>query len=240
MFINKFNKQFIYIIIILLFFLLSSFHTATADNTMIEVKDKMEEQNKILYDELKDKKRKNDKPLDAIMDKLEESDTKEPVKINLGNVTDNLHINSIKLSLGARKYIVPVTILILLFNTFMLSTTGAKSYKNRRKYLIGSVFIFIFFMIILNFPLYLLWRQSLGIEGFLSLDGFYRFVEGLVVFLKENSFVFFVIVFTFGIINMISSEYNYPRQMASKYLIKMSFALLILFNILPFVLKLAI
>lgn len=235
--INKFYKTII-ILFIIIFIMMPNI--IFADKALDDVKETIDEQNKYLYDELIDKRKEDDSPLDSIMDNVKKSDKKKPTEIDLSKVPSNLHKGSIKLALGARKYIVPLTILILLFNTFMLSAVGAKNYKNRKKYILGSVFIFILFLVVLNFPLYLLWRYSIGVEGFLNFEGFYRFVEALALFLKENSFVFFIIVFTFGIINMISAEYNYPRQVASKYLVKMSFVLLVLFNILPFVLKLAV
>ena len=237
MLINNFIKKTIYIFLICILIIPS---ISYADKSMNEIQDKVDEQNDYLYEKLLELRKEEEEPLKGIIDESKKRDNEPVQDFNLGKVSSNIHKGSLYLAVTARKYVIPVTLLILLFNVFMLSAAGAKSIKHRKKYILGSAFLFVLFLIILNFPIYLLWRYSIGIDGFLNFKGFYGFVEGVSMFLKENSFTFFIIIFTFGVINMISSEYNYPKKMASKYLVKMSFVLLVMFNILPFILKLAV
>lgn len=237
MLINNLNKKVICFCLIFIF-IIPIF--VSADNSMKHVKDKIDDQNDYLYEKLLELRKEDREPLKGIIDESKKRDKEAPKSFDLGKVASNVHMGSLYLAITARKFIVPITILLMLFNVFMLSATGAKNFKNRKKYILGSVFLFVLFLVILNFPLYLLWRYSVGIEGFLSFEGFYRFAENVASFLKSNSFVFFIIIFTFGIINMISSENNYPKQMASKYLVRMSFILFALFNVLPFIFKLAV
>ncbi|MCK9471273.1 MAG: hypothetical protein M0Q88_05930 [Bacilli bacterium] len=227
MFINK--KSIIVLMVILMLFPTFSF----AQN------DKVDEQNKLLYDEIIKRKNLDESPLDKVYDEMRKRDEDDSA-ISLKGIANFIYDSSIKLALVARKFIVPITLLLLLFNTFMLAVTGAKNIKNRKKYIIGSVLLYVVFLFVLNFPLYLLWRHSISSEELLSFNSFYMFVENLSLFLKENSFVMFVIIFSFGVVNRISSEVDLPKRLASNFIIKVSFALLVLFNIMPLLVKLAV
>ena len=159
---------------------------------------------------------------------------------SFSKVSNNLEKLSIQLALGARKFIVPITVITLLLNTIMLSTAGTKSLKKRKKYLYGSFMFYIFFLLVLNFPIYLIWRYSIGEKGFISFNGFYLFSMALSNFFKEHSFMFSIIIFSYGIINYILSDNDIPRRLASSYLIKMSAVLFVVFQTLPWILKLAL
>jgi len=201
--------------------------------------DKIENQNELIYEEIMRRKDIDRNPLDKVYEDLKKSD-EENRGLNLRGVSDFLYDSSIKLSLLARKIIVPITLLVLLFNIFMLAFTGAKSIKNRKKYIVGSILFYIVFLTILNLPIYLLWRHSVGSEEIYDLNAFYRFADATSIFLKSNSFVIFIIIFAFGVVNRITSELDLPKRLASNFVIKISFVLLLLFNIMPFLLKLAI
>ncbi len=225
----------IIIILIIIFFTYVSLA-----NDLNEVDSKIEEQNKTILEEIEKNKKDNSNTMDRVYDMMFDKDGKELKEPSLSKVSSNLERLSIRLALAARKFIVPVTIIVILFNTIMLSTIGTKSLKNRKKYLYGSVLFYIFFLIVLNFPIYLMWRYSIGVEGFLSFDGFYRFAIALSNFFKEHSFMFSIIIFSYGIINYILSGNDVPRRLASSYMLKMSAVLFIIFQTLPWILKLAL
>ncbi|MCQ4924849.1 hypothetical protein NE686_17235 [Tissierella carlieri] len=239
MFINKVisNKK---IFIMMVLFILLSSNISFADKNINEMDKKIDKQNEDLYEEILKNQKDGPNILDEIMKESDRKNHEEVKDIDLGRIATGIQRGSILLAVKARKYVVPVTVLILLFNIFMLSATGAKNMKNRKKYIVNSVFFYIFFLLVLNLPLYLLWRSSIGTENLISFDAFYKLVVGISNFLKANSFVFFVIIFTFGMINKISSETNLPKKLASQYMIKMSWILLVFLNFIPFILKLAI
>lgn len=210
------------------------------DDTFDNIESDIDKQNEQLYDKIMRYKTDGVNDLDSM---FKESDrmNKEggTAGFDLSKISSALQINSVKLALWARKYIVPFTILIILFNVFLLATS-AKNYKNRKKYILGSVFFYVVFLIVLNFPIYLLWRYSLGPGTPFSFDGFYGFVEGITIFLKEQSFVFSIIVISYGIVNYIGSQNNLPRRLSSQFIMKTSVAMFVIFQILPLVLKLAV
>lgn len=226
---------FIFVSTMLIF---SDFSYATSD--LKDMDNSINKQNEEIYEGIIENKTDGVNVLEEI---FIESDRKNQqggaAEIDLSSISEAVEINSIKLALWARKYIVPFTVLIMLFNVFMLATT-AKNYKDRKKYIIGSIFLYVFFLIVLNFPLYLLWRYSLGVSAPFSFEGFYGFVEGVTDFLKEQSFVFSIIILSYGIVNYVGSQNNLPKRMASQFMIKTSFLMFVLFQIMPLILKLAI
>ena len=205
-----------------------------------EVDKKIEEQNKKILEEIEKNKKDNRSTMDKMYDMMWEKDSEEAKDPSLSRISSNLEKLSIRLALGARKFIVPITIITLLTNTIMLSTVGTKSLKKRKKYLYGSFMFYIFFLIILNFPIYLIWRYSIGEKGFISFNGFYTFSIAFSNFFKEHSFMFSIIIFSYGIINYILSDNDIPRRLASSYLIKMSAVMFVVFQTLPWILKLAL
>lgn len=205
-----------------------------------EVDKKIEEQNKKILEEIEKNKKDNRSTMDKMYDMMWEKDSEEAKDPSLSRISSNLEKLSIRLALGARKFIVPITIITLLINTIMLSTVGTKSLKKRKKYLYGSFMFYIFFLIILNFPIYLIWRYSIGEKGFISFNGFYTFSIAFSNFFKEHSFMFSIIIFSYGIINYILSDNDIPRRLASSYLIKMSAVMFVVFQTLPWILKLAL
>lgn len=225
------------IILICLMFVVPNLSFA---NELEVIGNTVDDQNDRLYESIMKNKKDKINPLDQILDESDRKNAAPPSEINLSNIAKSLEINSIRLALWARKYIFPFTILIILFNIAMYATTGVKNYSNRRKYIFGSIFFYILFLIILNFPLFLLWTYSLEDGSMFSFDKFYIFVEGVTTFFKKNSFVFSIIVLSYGAINYISAQSDLPKQFASKFAIKASFFMFILFQILPFVMKLAI
>lgn len=230
-------RRFSFILIIILIF---SFSINTLANNMEDVDKKIEKQNKKIIEEIEKNKKDNRNTMDRFYDIMHEKDEEEPKDPSLSKVSLNLEKLSIQLALGARKLVVPVTIITLLLNTIMLSTVGTKNLKKRKKYLYGSFIFYIFFLIILNFPIYLIWRYSIGEKGFISFNGFYMFSIALSNFFKEHSFMFSIIIFSYGIINYILSDNDIPRRLASSYLIKMSVVLFLVFQTLPWILKLAL
>lgn len=227
-----------FVVFILIFLLIASNGLVVyADGAIKNIDETLDGQNEILYDEIMKNKKDKGSDFDKI---LNSRDDKDDDVFSLSGVGKSIEHNSIKLALFARKYIVPLTILILLFNTFMITTTGAKSIKNRKKYITSSIFFYIFFLIILNFPIYLLWRYSVDIESTFFFRDFFGFVDSVAKFFKENGFVFSTIVLSYGMVNYISSESNVPKRLASSYMIKMSFVMFALFQILPLIFKLAI
>lgn len=231
-------KRKLFIIVILLIVLI--FSNVVIAKDLDEVDEKIDKQNEKILKEIEKNKKDNRSTMDKMYDIMYEKDDEEPKDPSLSKVSGNLEALSIRLALGARKFIVPITVITLLFNTIMLSTIGAKSLANRKKYLYGSFIFYIFFLLILNFPIYLIWRYSIGEKGFLSLNGFYIFSIALSNFFKEHSFMFSIIIFSYGIINYILSENDIPRRLASSYLIKMSAVMFIVFQTLPWILKLAL
>lgn len=227
------------LLIIIMLIIIFSTNIVMADD-LGEVDKKIEEQNKIILDEIEKNKKDNRNTMDKIYDMMWEKDNEKAADPSLSNVSNNLEKLAIKLALGARKFVVPVTVITLLINTIMLSTVGVKSLKKRKKYLYGSLIFYILFLLILNFPIYLIWRYSIGEKGFISFNGFYMFSIALSNFFKEHSFMFSIIIFSYGIINYVLSENDIPRRLASSYLIKMSAVMFIVFQTLPWVLKLAL
>ena len=226
-------------ILVMLIFVLSS-SIVFADNALEDMDNKIDKQNDELYEVILENKKDSPNIMDEMIKESNKKNASDVDEFSLERLASGIERGSILLAVKARKYIVPITILILLFNIFMLSATGAKNLKNRKKYIVSSVFFYLFFLIILNLPLYILWRNSIGPEEFLNLNAFYRLAEGISSFLKANSFVFSVIIFTFGVVNKISSDSNIPKILASNFMIKMSFILYALFNLMPFIMKLAI
>lgn len=200
----------------------------------------IDEQNEYLYDGIMENKQYGPNDLEEMLRESDRKNAQGNQTIDVSSISKAVEINTVRLSLWARKYIVPFTIVIMLFNVFMLSTTGVKNYKNRKRYIYGSVFLYVFFLIVLNFPLYLLWRYSLGVTSPFSFEGFYSFVEGLTDFLKEQSFVLSLIILSYGLVNYIGSQSNLPKRLASSFAIKASVLMFILFQIMPLILKLAI
>lgn len=226
--------------IIILAFTTSSLIYATSED-LKDMDNTIDEQNTYLYDAIM---KNRGKGANDLKEMLKESDRRNAdgagANIDIPGIGKAVEINIIKLSLWARKYIVPFTIMILLFNIFMFATTGVKNYGNRKQYIYGSIFLYVFFLVILNLPLYILWRRSLGIEAPFTFDGFYLFVEGLTSFLKKQSFVISLIILSYGLINYIGSETNLPKRLASVYVMKASALLFVLFQIMPLILKLAV
>lgn len=235
---NKYIKK-TYIILIVAI-LLSIDMVCLAENDLKDMNNKIDEQNEKLYKKILENTKNESNILEQMIKESDRKNTGSTREINLGNIASGIQKGSILLAIKARKYVVPVTMLILLFNIFMLSATGAKNIKNRKKYIYSSVFFYMFFLIVLNFPLYLLWRSSIGAGDIFNLNKLFELVEGISKFLKDNSFVFSVIIFAFGLVNKISSESNLPKRLASEYMIKMSFILFALFNLMPYILKLAV
>lgn len=236
---NYKNILLILIGVFLVSFLIPVVSVATSEDIR-EIDDTIDNQNNTLYEMIMDNKKHGSNDMEEMLKESDRKNAQGSQNINLSNIGRAIEINSVKLSLWARKYIVPFTIVIILFNVFMLATTGVKNYKNRKKYIFGSVFLYVFFLIVLNFPLYLLWRYSLGFESPFSFQGFYVFVEGLTDFLKEQSFVISLIVMSYGLVNYIGSVSNLPKRLASLYAIKASVLMFILFQIMPLILKLAV
>lgn len=228
------------VLIITILFILLFTSYSFADTDLQDIDDKIEKQNEYLYEEIMKNQSNDTNILEKILEDSDRRNREQPTEINLSSISSSLQRASIVLAVKARKFIVPVTVLIVLFNIFMLSATGAKNLANRKKYIYGTIFFYIFFLIVLNFPLYLLWRSSIGAEDLVNYDAFYKFVEGVSIYLRDNSFVFFTIIFAFGVVNLISSETNLPKKLASEFMIKMAFILFAAFNIIPFILKLAI
>lgn len=238
MFIRIKKTKLIYLFLLIL--LISSFNSsfAKADNKNIkEIDDTIDKQNELLYEKIFEQKKDQRNILEEAIKEAKRNDGKE---LSLSRLSKTIERGSIKLALLARKYIVPVSILVILFNIIMLSITGAKNLKNRKKYIWSSIFFYIFYLIILNFPIYLLWRYSIDAESMFSLKAFYNFVVAVTSFLKENSLILALIIFSYGIINYISSESNIPKRLASSFVVKMSLLLFVLFQILPVVIKLAV
>lgn len=215
--------------------------TALASENLKDMEITIDSQNEYLYEGIMENEKNGPNDLENM---LKESDRKNAQgathNIDMGSISDAVEVNTIKLSLWARKYIVPFTIIIMLFNVFMLSTTGMKNYSKRKRYIYGSIFIYIFFLIVINFPLYLLWRYSLGTEGIFNFEWFYSFVEGLTDFLKEKSFVFSLIILSYGLVNYIGSQNDIPKRMASTFAMKASILMFVLFQIMPLILKMAV
>lgn len=231
------SKLFVYSIA--LFFLFTPSYIISSSD-VLEMENTIEEQNRFLYEGIMENKKYGPNDLEEMLKESDRRNSEETREINLSILSRAVEINSVKLSLWARKYIVPFTIILLLFNVFMLSTTGVKNYANRKKYIFGSMFLYVFFLIVLNFPLYLLWRYSLGVASPFTFDGLYSFVEALTLFLKEQSFVFALIVMSYGLVNYVGSQLDLPKRKASVFAMKSSVLMFILFQIMPFILKLAV
>lgn len=230
MFTNKKYKIHVIVLILCCLFNITSVYAE-------DVKNKIDEQNQTIYDGIIENRKEDGNSIDKVLDHV---DQKENETLDISGMGGNIEKASIKLSLAARKYIIPITILIIIFNVFMLTVTGAKNMSNRKRYIVGSIFLYILFLIVLNFPIYLLWRYSSGKEGIFLFKDFYGFVNSVISFFRDNSFVFSVIVFSYGIVNYISSETNLPKRKASTYMMKMSIIMFFMFQALPFIMKLAI
>lgn len=227
-------------IFIFLLFLVSLPFNAIASNDVKDMDNTIEEQNEFLYEGIMENKKYGPNDLEEMLKESDRKNAEGISGIDLSNLSRAVEINTVKLSLWARKYIVPFTIILMLFNIFMLATTGVKNYGNRKKYIFGSIFLYVFFLIILNFPLYLLWRYSLGVDGTFNFQGIYAFVEGLTQFLKKQSFVFALIIMSYGLVNYVGSQLDLPKRKASVFAMKSSVLMFILFQIMPLILKLAV
>jgi hypothetical protein len=239
---NNISKGVVFVLamIITLSFMLPGIALASSED-LRDMDDTIDGQNNYLYEGIMERREGGPNDLDNIWNDSDKRNAEGAnAQINMSSISRAVEVNTVRLSLWARKYIVPFTIVILLFNVFMLATTGVKNYSNRKKYIYGSIFLYIFFLIVLNFPLYILWRHSLGTEAPFTLDGFYLFVEGLTDFLKEQSFIISLIILSYGLVNYIGSETNLPKRMASTYAMKASVLLFVLFQIMPLILKLAV
>lgn len=232
-FINKSNFYKVVIIFILLFTLTTSqsFANKSAED--------IDKENEFLYEKIMEYEKDDDNTIDNIINDMKKKEQEGIKPIKLENISDSIYVGSIRLSIIARKYIVPITLLVIFFYIFMLSATGAKNIKNRKKYIFGIGFFYLFCLMILNLPLYILWRSSITTVGLMDFEKFYNLVDSISRYLKDNSFVYFSIIFAFGMVNRISSETNLPKRLASSFMIKMSFILFAFFNLMPFILVLA-
>lgn len=232
MYINKRTYTFIIALLLLITFANASYSMSDDD-----FEDTIDKQNNLLYEEIMKLKKDKGNPMG---DAINEVNKRTGSTISLKGLAQNIEHGSIKLALLARKYIVPISILVILFNISMLSITGAKNLKNRKKYIWSSVIFYILFLMILNFPIILLWNYSTDMSSGFSFNKFYTFVNNVSIFLKENSLIFSIIILSYGLINYISSGTDLPKRLASSFMIKMSFLLFVLFQTLPFILKLAV
>lgn len=221
---------------ILIFIILIPLVITGCNGEKEDISNKIEDQETILEKELLDKRPREDNTLLKILEDAGKNKGDNP--INLKTIASNTQRYSVLLSLKLRKIVVPITMLCITFDIFLLSILGNKNLKNRKKHIYSIVFMFIFFLFAMNLPLYLLWRFSLT-EKVMSFEVIYNFVFNVTNFFKNNSFTFSVILCSYGLIFKATSKNNLPNKLASTYLIRMSYVSFIAFQTLPFLIKLS-
>lgn len=230
-------KKIIFVLLILT--VLFSFSVAYANNSELkDIDKKVEEQNKKILEELNKHKNSEDNTMDKLYEMIEEQDKEEIKDISLPTIKSNIENLLIELSLKLRRLIIPITAIVVILNTFMLSTLGSKNLKRRKKYIFGSISFFIFFLVVINLPIYIIWRSSVDVNIF-TFEWLFNLTIGIVNFFRDHSLMFSIIILTYGIFNYIISDNNLPRRMASLYFMKMAVFMFVIFQSLPWILKLA-
>lgn len=220
--------------VLIFFLLIFTSSTVLADESK-KITDKIDKQNSTLIDKLKkDDDRKNNDFEDAM--KTLEDKHKTSETIDLSKVSKNLQNLSYMASVKARKYVIVLTVVTILIYTLLIVTVGSKNLSKRKSYIWGCIIAFIFFLTVLNFPIFLLWYRANGIKLNSIYDGAFNFYY----FMNENSTIICLILMIYGAINLIMEKTDISKQLLGKYLINASIAMFIIIKSLLIMIRLSI
>lgn len=194
-----------------------------AADTSKNIEQKLQKQSDDILSKLKDKQPEYGNQFDSIMNAYDENQKNSKGIYHKPNLLGPL----LKLSIGARKFAVSIYILNIIGNIILLSTLGAKSLEKRKVYIFSSIAITLILLLFLNIPIFVIYFEYNSFFTMVTSGALNQHFYNTIFFLKDNSFVIFSLLLSYGIVNLAISRNNLPRRLTGRYLIKASFVLLI-------------
>lgn len=230
------SKRLIVVVILITNLLLVSI--AYANNEEKEITDKIDKQHELLLDEMKKAPNQTDKNnLDSLLEQFDES------KNAKGEFNKDEFVNEVKdktfLSfLFSRKIIVPLYIILIIYNFTLISTLGSKNLQKRKAHIISSILGTVLFVFLLNLPIISLYFRHTPVTEIFSLDLAYSSAFKFIFFMKEQSIAIFAIIISYSIINIILGKNDIPKRMFGSYLLKVGTIFFIILQVIPTAIKL--
>ncbi|WP_160198062.1 hypothetical protein [Senegalia massiliensis] len=199
------------------------------------VKNKLDEQNKLLKEKLNDTGLSKEEEVESTVDNMI-ANSKETKKTTFADIKRNLTIIFLKIALGMRKYSVFVYMFIIVTNVIMINFLGAKSLQKRRKYILMSFFITILFIVVMNIPIVILYFQNNPMHEILTADKMANSLISFISFLQANSLALCLILYLYGFVNELLGDQgnaDVPRKTTGAYFKKTAIITFIVLQTLP-------
>lgn len=199
-----------------------------------EIEQKIDNQNEILQEELRDEKLKiNGNDFDKVYDTFQENN-KNATGDYLGKkIIENLNRIFFNASIKFRKVVIIFYTLIICADVILVSTLGSNSIEKRRHYMLMAINITILFIIFINIPIILLYWQHTEDNNLVSLSGLFSMAISIIKFLQYNSFIISLLVFLYGLVQLTLSQYDVAKRLNGRYLIKCAVIIFLTLQLVP-------
>lgn len=152
--------------------------------------------------------------------------------IDLSNVIMNL-VKTV--TVDGRSLVISVYALYILVMLIYLGVFGSRDLAKRKRGIISLIGISLVFLLYINIPLIMMYIQ--GDKSLIFQVSFTDRINSIVLFLQRNSFIIAAILAYVGVTKLIVSKNDLGFKLQGRYLVKFSFILLILLNIVPVIIK---
>ncbi|MGL5153031.1 MAG: hypothetical protein ACRC7N_20930 [Clostridium sp.] len=225
--IKSINKIYIIIFLVLGFSLISNMSVSAAS-----LEEKIIEQNKQLNESIDEKQMLPD----FYTNQYEEINSySNGHAIDLGSVI----MKWVKtITIDGRNVVISIYALYVLVMLIYLGIFGSRDLAKRKRGIISLIGISLVFLLYINIPLIMMYIQ--GNKSLIFQVSFTDRINSVVLFLQRNSFIIAAILAYVGVTKLIVSKNDLGFKLQGRYLVKFSFILLILLNIVPIVIRVII
>ena len=225
--IKNFNKMYIILILVLGFCFINSISISS-----ITLEEKIIEQNKQLNESIDEKQMLPD----LYYNQYEEINSySNGHAIDLGSVI----MKFVKtITIDGRNVVISLYGLYILVMLIYLGIFGSRDLAKRKRAIVSLIGISLVFLLYINIPLIMIYIQ--GDKSVILRVSFTDRINSIVRFLQSNSFIIAAILAYVGITKLIVSKNDLGFKLQGRYLVKFSFILLILLNIVPIIIKIII
>lgn len=225
--IKRFNKIYIILILALGFSFINNISTIA-----ITLEEKIIEQNKQLNESIDEKQMIPD----FYYNQYEEINSySNGHAIDLGSVI----MKFVKtITIDGRNVVISLYGLYVLVMLIYLGIFGSRDLAKRKRAIVSLIGISLVFLLYINIPLIMIYVQ--GDKSLILKVSFTDRINSVVKFLQSNSFIIAAILAYVGITKFIVSKNDLGFKLQGRYLVKFSFILLILLNIVPVIIKIII
>lgn len=233
-------KKRILIFALLLTFLITTASYADTNTDKDDIKSKLEEQNNLIYEILKKSKKtynSNDRAKELLNQFNNSIKNTDGTSVDVEDIKNRMKEGAFYTSIIARKYIIPIYIIIFFICIYGMTFYNTKNPKKKKKFILILLESTVFTLILVNLPLIILYFQYNKVSDVTTEDNLFNGLFSFIYFMKTNSYPVAIIMYFYGIINSILGRKDVARYELSRYLKKGAIIILLTFNLLPIVIQ---